>query len=48
MPLMMGLVPDVDKALATYRKQLEAAGINDILDYVKKQAYAYYDEKGIK
>lgn len=48
MPLMMGLVPDVDKAIETYRKQLEAAGVNDVLEYVKEQAYAYYDEKGIK
>lgn len=48
MPLMMGLVPDVDKAIATYRKQLEAAGVNDVLEYVKQQAYAYFDEKGIQ
>jgi putative aldouronate transport system substrate-binding protein len=48
LPLMMGLVPDVDKALATYRQKLEEAGVNDLLEYVKKQAYAYYDEKGIK
>ncbi|XEC94238.1 extracellular solute-binding protein [Paenibacillus tarimensis] len=48
MPLMMGLVPDVDKALETYRKQLEAAGVNDLLEYVKEQAYAYFDEKGIQ
>jgi len=48
MPIMMGLVPDVDKAIETYRKQLEAAGVNDVLEYVKEQAYAYYDEKGIQ
>ncbi len=48
LPLMMGLVPDVDKALANYRKKLEAAGVNDVLAYVKQQANAYYDEKGIK
>lgn len=48
LPLMMGLVPDVDKALDTYRSKLKAAGVDTVLDYVQKQANAYYDEKGIK
>nr|WP_246427501.1 extracellular solute-binding protein [Paenibacillus phyllosphaerae] len=48
MPIMMGLVPDVDKAVEAYRKQLEAAGVNDVLAYVKEQANAYFDEKGIQ
>ena len=47
-PLMMGLVPDVDKALETYRSKLKAAGADKILDYVKEQANAYFDEKGIQ
>lgn len=48
MPLMMGLVPDVDKAIATYRKQLEAAGVNDVLKYVQEQANKTFDAQGIK
>jgi putative aldouronate transport system substrate-binding protein len=48
MPLMMGLVPDVDKAIATYRKQLEAAGVNEVLKYVQEQANASFDAQGIK
>ncbi|CDN44155.1 Extracellular solute-binding protein family 1 [Paenibacillus sp. P22] len=48
MPLMMGLVPNVDKALETYRKQLKAAGVDQVMDYVKEQANKYYDEKGIQ
>ncbi|PWV90626.1 putative aldouronate transport system substrate-binding protein [Paenibacillus cellulosilyticus] len=48
MPIMMGLVPDVDKAIANYRKQLEAAGVNDVMDYIKEQANKYYDSQGIK
>lgn len=47
-PLMMGLVPNVDQALKTYQDKLKSAGIDKVLDYVKKQATAYYDEKGIK
>ncbi|WP_308637881.1 extracellular solute-binding protein [Paenibacillus silvisoli] len=47
-PLMLGLVPDVDKAIQTYRDKLTAAGIDKVLDYVKQQANAYYDEKNIK
>lgn len=47
-PLMMGLVPNVDEAIKTYRDKLKAAGIDKVLEYVKQQANAYYDEKGIK
>jgi putative aldouronate transport system substrate-binding protein len=47
-PLMMGLVPDPEKALETYRSKLKAAGVDKILDYVKEQANAYFDEKGIQ
>lgn len=47
-PLFLGLVPDVDKALQTYRDKLKQAGVEKLADYVKKQSYAYYDAKGIK
>jgi putative aldouronate transport system substrate-binding protein len=47
-PLMMGLVPDVDKALDTYRKKLQAAGIDKLVAYVKEQAEAYYKERNIQ
>ncbi|MEK8132835.1 extracellular solute-binding protein [Paenibacillus filicis] len=47
-PLMMGLVPNVDQAIKTYQEKLKAAGIDKVLDYVKQQSNAYYDEKGIK
>lgn len=46
-PLMMGLVPDVDKALEVFRKQLKAAGVDDIVEYVKTEANKHFDEKGI-
>ncbi|MFC5651293.1 extracellular solute-binding protein [Paenibacillus solisilvae] len=47
-PLMMGLVPDVDKALANFREQLTKAGVDKVVDYVKTEAIKYDDEKGIK
>jgi putative aldouronate transport system substrate-binding protein len=47
-PLMMGLVPDVDKALETYRNKLQAAGIDKVVAYVKEQAEAYYKERNIQ
>jgi putative aldouronate transport system substrate-binding protein len=47
-PLLMGLVPDVDKALATYRDKLQAAGIDKLVEYVKAQAEMYYTEREIK
>ncbi|BBI35101.1 extracellular solute-binding protein [Cohnella abietis] len=46
-PLMMGLVPDVDKALETYRKKLESAGIEKLVDYIKGQAEIFYAERKI-
>ncbi len=47
MPLMMGLVPDVDKGLAAYRKQLEAAGIQKVVDYVKEKADEHFTAIGV-
>ncbi|RKP54476.1 extracellular solute-binding protein [Cohnella endophytica] len=47
-PLMMGLVSDPEKALATYREKLKKAGIDELLAYVQKQTNAYLDEKGIQ
>jgi putative aldouronate transport system substrate-binding protein len=47
-PLMMGLVPNVDQAIKTYQDKLKSAGIDKVLEYVKQQATAYYNEKGIK
>jgi len=47
-PLMLGLVPDVDKALQTYQDKLKQAGVDKLLDYIKQQATAYYDEKGVQ
>lgn len=47
-PLMMGLVPDVDAAIETYRNKLKTAGVDAVLDYVTKQVAAYADEKGLK
>lgn len=47
-PLMLGLVEDVDGSLKTYRDKLKAAGIDKLMDYIKKEAEAFYTEKGIK
>ncbi|MBB6673552.1 extracellular solute-binding protein [Cohnella nanjingensis] len=47
-PLMMGLVKDPDKSLATFRDQLKKAGVDKIVDYIKTEASKYYDEKGIQ
>ncbi|MDB5053553.1 MAG: transporter substrate-binding protein [Bacilli bacterium] len=47
-PLMMGLVKDVDASIKTYQEKLKAAGIDKLMDYVKKESIAYFDEKGIK
>jgi len=46
-PLMLGLVPDVDKAVTNYREKLQKAGIDKVIAVVKEQMYAFYDEKGI-
>ncbi|MFD0693219.1 extracellular solute-binding protein [Paenibacillus sp. GCM10027628] len=47
-PLMMGLVKDVDASIKDYQAKLKAAGIDKLTEYVKKEANAYFDEKGIK
>ncbi|CAH1055503.1 extracellular solute-binding protein [Paenibacillus pseudetheri] len=47
-PLMLGLIPDVDAALKTYRDKLKSAGIEKLLTYVKEQSNQFFDEKGIK
>jgi putative aldouronate transport system substrate-binding protein len=47
-PLMMGLVKDVDASIKTYQDKLKAAGVDKLMDYIKKEANAYFDEKGIK
>jgi putative aldouronate transport system substrate-binding protein len=47
-PLMLGLVKDVDKSLATFRAQLTKAGIDKVLDYTKTEAKKYFDEQGIQ
>lgn len=47
-PLMMGLVKDVDKSIATYREQLTKAGIEEIVGYVKTEAGKHFDEIGVQ
>lgn len=47
-PLMLGLVPDTDKALQVFRDKLKEAGVDDLVAYVKKEAYVYFDEKDIQ
>ncbi|MCL6459779.1 MAG: extracellular solute-binding protein [Gorillibacterium sp.] len=47
-PLMMGLIPDTEKGLKTFRDKLKAAGVDELVEYVKKEAYIYFDEKGIQ
>lgn len=47
-PLTYGLVDDVDKTLEDYRKALEDAGIQDILDELNAQAEAFRAEKGME
>ena len=46
--LFMGLAPDVDKAIEEYRDQLKKAGIDQYFEEIRKQLFAYYDEKGIE
>lgn len=46
--LFLGLDSDVDKAITEYRDQLKKAGIDKYYEEIKKQLFAYYDEKGIK
>ncbi|WP_028559385.1 extracellular solute-binding protein [Paenibacillus pinihumi] len=47
-PLMMGLVPDVDKAIENYRSRLKAAGVDAVLEYVQKEVNTYADARGLK
>lgn len=47
LPINIGIVDDVDNAIAEYRKQLKAAGIDRLLEEVSKQMEAYYIRNGI-
>ena len=47
MPINVGIVDDVDAAIEEYRQQLEAAGIDRLLEEVKTQMLAYYEANGI-
>ncbi|WP_123041632.1 extracellular solute-binding protein [Cohnella candidum] len=47
-PLMLGLVKDVDKSIATFRDKLTKAGYEKVLEYTKTEANKYFDEKGIQ
>lgn len=44
-PLVNGLVSDVDESLAKFRKDLEAAGVNDVLAEMQSQLDAYLASK---
>ena len=46
-PINIGIVDDVDAAIAEYRKQLKAAGIDRLLAVVSQQMEAYYLKNGI-
>lgn len=46
-PINIGIVEDVDAAIAEYRKQLKAAGIDRLLEEVSKQMEEYYAKNGI-
>lgn len=46
-PINIGIVDDVDAAIAVYRKQLKAAGIDRLLAVVSQQMEAYYLKNGI-
>ncbi|KGE20874.1 extracellular solute-binding protein [Paenibacillus wynnii] len=47
-PLMLGLTPDIDASLKTYREKLKAAGVEKLLAYVQAESGKYFDEKGIQ
>lgn len=47
LPINIGIVEDVDSAIAEYRKQLKAAGIDKLLAEVSRQMEAYYEANGI-
>jgi putative aldouronate transport system substrate-binding protein len=46
--LMLGLVPDVNVAIANYREKLKIAGIDKVYEYIKSKTYEYLDQKDIK
>lgn len=46
-PINIGIVDDVDAAIAEYRKQLQAAGIDKLLAEVSAQMEAYYTRNNI-
>lgn len=46
-PINIGIVSDVDAAVEEYRSQLEAAGIEKLVEEVKTQMLAYYTENNI-
>lgn len=47
LPINIGIVDDVDAAIAEYRKQLKAAGIDRLLEVVSQQMEEYYKTNGI-
>jgi putative aldouronate transport system substrate-binding protein len=46
-PINVGIVDDVDAAIAEYRSQLKTAGIDRLLEAVAKQMEEYYKKNGI-
>ena len=47
LPISIGIVDDVDAAVAEYRKQLKAAGIDRLIEEVTRQMEDYYKRNGI-
>ena len=47
-PINIGIVDDVDAAIAEYRKQLTAAGIDKLLAEVSAQMEDYYARNNIR
>ena len=47
LPINIGIVEDVDAAIAEYRKQLKAAGIDRLLEVVSAQMEEYYKKNGL-
>lgn len=47
LPINIGIVEDVDSAIAEYRKQLKAAGVDDLLAEVSRQMENYYKTNNI-
>jgi putative aldouronate transport system substrate-binding protein len=41
LPINLGMLPDVDKAVETYKQKLKEAGIDKVLTEVQKQADDY-------